>query len=75
MEINKVSQINAKSLPRFSKSLIVERMSFSVKKEINQDTLRNKSTMKLTKLTSNFKVPQIRGLEKMSVLMAGATFL
>lgn len=72
MEINKVSQINAKSLPRFSKSLIVERMSLSVKMEINQDTLKNKSTMKLT---SNFKVPQIRGLEKMSVLMAGATFL
>lgn len=43
-----MSQINAKSLPRFSKSLIVERMSLSVKVKINQDTLKSKSTLELT---------------------------
>jgi hypothetical protein len=61
LEINRVSQINAKSLPRFSKSLIVERMSLSVK-VINQDTLKNKSSVKLT---NYFRHPQnIKCLEK-----------
>lgn len=48
LEIDGVSQINAKSPPGFSKFLRVERISLPVKMEMNEDTLKNKPTMKLS---------------------------